>query len=432
MLNDLTRWLTILLLTLLSCTALGDEVLPEPLTLAAALATAQNPAHYELVEIEQRLQALRAELGIERGNYGFSLDLRGQLSEVGPSDFAPDTESNDSAASLVLSKPLYDFGLQGAREKVLALQLETLEYQQRLLIEQRRLSILQKYFAVLNADNNFISENEALAIDFNRWDRALQRQELGQVAEIEVLRLQSIFEVTRQKRQLAQQQQRLTRARLAEAMGYPRQPPSDLEIPQIDSERTLPSELGPVVDRALSHSLEAQLAAAKIMATQAAIGIADANDNPSLDFEVEVSSYARDSRLRDDWRVTLLFEIPLISGSAAPRVELATALHGQALANQQQMHSQLRLEVLQLWEEIQQLRLEIDGRNIERSYRESYLDRSRAEYELEFKTDLGDSMALYSRSNTERLQAIYAYELAYQRLAALVGDDFLNQAASSQ
>ena len=59
------------------------------------------------------------------------------------------------------------------------------------------------------------------------------------------------------------------------------------------------------------------------------------------------------------------------------------------------------------------------------------VDRSRAEYELELKTDLGDSMVLYSRSNAERLRAAYAHELAYQRLAALVGADFLRRTSTA-
>ena len=89
------------------------------------------------------------------------------------------------------------------------------------------------------------------------------------------------------------------------------------------------------------------------------------------------------------------------------------------------MQSHLRIEVLRLWQELQQLQLEIRGRAIEQDYRDRYLDRSRAEYELEFKTDLGDSMVLYSRSNRERLRALYAFEHAYQRLTALVGIEYL-------
>jgi len=422
-----------MLMAVLSPISVTGGPLPEPLTLEAALDTAANPTHFELLAVDQRLEAVKAEMGIERGNNDFSLDLTGRIREVGLSDEAFEgDESDDSAASLILSKPLYDFGLQDSLESKLELQLKALEYQKRLVIERRRLQIMEKYFAVLNADNNFITENEALAIGFIRYDNSVQDQELDLVPEIEVLRLQSAYEVTRQRRSLAMQQQRLTRAILAEAMGYPDQLSSDLETPVIDTDRGLPDDLATLVDRALQFSLEAQVVQANTQAAQAGIGIAAATDNPSLGLELEASSYQRESRLRDDWRASLYIEIPLYSSSPAEKINLAKAHYNQALANQQQLQSHLRLEVLKLWQHIQQLRLELLGKAVEQDYRDKYLDRSRAEYELEFKTDLGDSMVLYSRSNTERLQSLYAFELAYQRLSAMVGADFLNQFAPSR
>lgn len=422
-----------MLMAVLSPISVTGGPLPEPLTLEAALDTAANPTHFELLAVDQRLEAVKAEMGIERGNNDFSLDLTGRIREVGLSDEAFEgDESDDSAASLILSKPLYDFGLQDSLESKLELQLKALEYQKRLVIERRRLQIMEKYFAVLNADNNFITENEALAIGFIRYDNSVQDQELDLVPEIEVLRLQSAYEVIRQRRSLAMQQQRLTRAILAEAMGYPDQLSSDLETPVIDTDRGLPDDLATLVDRALQFSLEAQVVQANTQAAQAGIGIAAATDNPSLGLELEASSYQRESRLRDDWRASLYIEIPLYSSSPAEKINLAKAHYNQALANQQQLQSHLRLEVLKLWQHIQQLRLELLGKAVEQDYRDKYLDRSRAEYELEFKTDLGDSMVLYSRSNTERLQSLYAFELAYQRLSAMVGADFLNQFAPSR
>jgi outer membrane protein TolC len=407
------------------------DPLPEPLTFEAALDTAGNPSHFELIQIEQQLQALRAELGIRQGEYGFSVDFKGRLREIGTSDFAlPGDDDGDNAASLIVSKPLYDFGLQNSRENYLALQLQALEYQKQMKIERRRLEIMERYFDVLNADNDFISENEALAIGFIRYDNALEDQELGLVSEIDVLRLQSEYELTRQKRSLAVHRQRLTRAMLAEAMGYPEQLSSDLEAPQIDSRRSLPDDLDAMVERALSQSPEAQLAFARTRAAHAAIGIADSSNNPSLDLELEVSSYERESRLRDDWRASLYIEIPIYSSASSDKVDLAQAKHRLALADQQQMQSHLRLEILELWQQVQQLQLKLQGHVIEQDYRDKYLDRSRAEYELEFKTDLGDSMVLYSRSNAQRLRSLYAFELAYQRLVALIGIDFINQTPS--
>lgn len=405
----------------------ANEPLPEPLTLETALQTARNPSHPDLYALEQRIAAVNAELGIAQGDAGFSLDLKGRLRKVEPSDFNLDNETNDSAASLVLSRPLYDFGLQDSRERSLMLQRDALQLQRELMIEQRELAIMEGYFAVLNADNDFITENEALAIGFIRYDNALEDFELGLVAEIEVLRLQSEYEGTRQRRALAEQRQRLTRALLAEIMGYPQQLPSTLEIPQIDSGRRPPQDFNALVERALQHSLEARVANANTGASQAAIAIAESSDNPSLEFELEASHYERESRLRDDWRASLYFEIPLYSGAAPARVDHATARHREALAAQLQLQSRLRVEVLELWQQIQQWQLAVEGSRIEQEYRDRYLDRSRAEYELEFQTDLGDSMVLYSRSNAARLRALYALELAWRKLARLVGEDFLAQ-----
>jgi outer membrane protein TolC len=435
-LKTIARRQSILILALAPSLALGADPLPEPLTFDAALNSAQNSDHYELLEIDQRLQALSAKLGIEQGNNDFRLDLTGRIRQVGLSDVAEeldlDDDGGDSAASLVLSKPLYDFGLQDSLENSMGLQYQAMELRKQLLIERRRLAIMEKYFAVLNSDNQFLSENEALAMGFIRYDNAVQDHELGLVPEIEVLRLQTEYEVIRQKRHLASQNQRLTRNILAEAMGYPGQLASELEIPAIDSERGLPGDVEALVIRALQYSLEARVAMANTRAAQAAIRIAESSDGPSLDLELEVSTYERETRTRDDWRAGLYIEIPLYASSSPAKVNLATANYRQALANQQQMQSQLRLEVLRLWQQLKQLQLESQGRVIEQDYRDRYLDRSRAEYELEFKTDLGDSMVLYSRSNTERLQVLYEFELAYQRLAALVGIDFLQESALPQ
>jgi outer membrane protein TolC len=416
----------LLFLAILPGPLLCADPLPEPLTLEAALSSANNPAHFDLLDIDQRLQALRAEMGIASGYQDFQIDLTGRIREVGLSDAAlGEDDGGDSAASLILSKPLYDFGLQESREGRIALQLEALELQKHLLIEQRRLDILEKYLAVLDADNQFLSENEALAIGYIRYDNAREDQELGATAEIEVLRLQSEYETIRRKRNLAAQQQRLRRSILAEAMGYPGQLASNLEVPEINSTRVLPEDYEALVTQAMQNSLESLVALANTRAAHAAIQIAEAANGPTLDLELEVSTYERETRTRDDWRAGLYIEIPLYRGSSAATVNRATAHYQRSLAQQQQLQSHLRVEVLKLWQQLQQLQLEIEGRAIEQDYRDRYLDRSRAEYELEFKTDLGDSMVLYSRSNRDRLQAMYAYELAYQRLVTLVGEEYL-------
>ena len=403
------------------------DPLPRPLTLEAALATADNASHFELIRIDERYNALASELGIEQGERGFSVDLKARLRQVGPSSRAAEDPTGDNAASLIFSKPIYDFGLANSEEKLLLLQLQALEVEKQALIEKRRLSIMQKYFATLDADNEFISENEALAMGYIHFDRARENRELGLEADIEVMRLQAEYETTRQKRYLAEHQQRLTRSILAEEMGHPDAIPSELLAPQLEPRETPQLELAPLVQQAREYSAEAKLMRLRTSAAQSLIRISETSNNPRLDFEIELSSYERETSTSDDWRVGLYFDMPLYSQSNSSRVSRASARYHQALAEQQHFESKLRLQLLQLLQEIQQTRLLIEGTEIAQNYRELYLDRSRAEYELEYKSDLGDSMVEYSRSNAARLKALYAHELAFQRLVALVGPDFLER-----
>ncbi|MEM7563979.1 MAG: TolC family protein, partial [Pseudomonadota bacterium] len=166
-----------------------SQSLPEPLSLQAALDTAENESHYDILNLDHRIKALQAKLGVEAGEQGFRLDFEGRIREVGPSEASPSNDSGDNAASLILSRPVYDFGYSNAQTSVMEMQLESLLLERKITIGSRKLKILEQYFDVLNADNTFISENEALAIDFIRFDRARENQELGKISEIEVLRL---------------------------------------------------------------------------------------------------------------------------------------------------------------------------------------------------------------------------------------------------
>ena len=406
--------------------------LPEPLTLDAALQTAANPNHFDITLVDQKIREIDALVGVENADFGLSVDVKGRLRTVGPSDAGDPDEDNDSAVSLLVSKPLYDFGKSDARLDALKVEQQVLRLEKEHAIEQRRLVILEKYFDVLNADNDFISENENLATGFIQFDRARENQSLGLSSEIDVLRLQADYEMIRQRRYEAENRQRLSRMILAEAMGYPQQLPDLLEAPEVDINKPLPNDIDLLIDRALTFSSTARTLAGQSKIAEFAIKQADAEGLPRLDLEFEISSYERESSTRDDWRASIYFDVPLYSNVRSSRRSLAQTRYQKTLAEISKFRSQLRLKVLQLWQSIQQNRLIAQGNQIAQDYRDIYLDRSRAEYELEFKTDLGDAMVQFSRARTERLKAIYAYELSYMRLQALVGAAFMTTANSGE
>ena len=56
-------------------------------------------------------------------------------------------------------------------------------------------------------------------------------------------------------------------------------------------------------------------------------------------------------------------------------------------------------------------------------YREIYLDRSRALYELEVSTDLGDAMVRVTETEREKLATDYAIVLAWEKMDLLTGNN---------
>jgi len=332
----------------------------------------------------------------------------------------------DSKLSLFVRTPIYDFGKEAGNENYAELNVELKQLEKAYLIEQRELTILEKYFAVLNADNEFLRHNEDLAIGFIRYDRARENQQLGLASEIEVMEFQAAYEVIRQNRYNSENMQRFTRVLLAEELGFPEHPPSEVAAPDLNSRTHITDDVDLLVNQAFKHSLLLKIQQIKIDLSMQAIEIAGHTIGPSLDAELEISEYSREGTTRDDMRATIYFDFPLYSGSKETSViQSASAEYRRVLSDMQKTRSEIRIKVLELWQAIRQNSLRLGGEIINQEFRDMYLDRSRAEYELEFKTDLGDAMVQFSESRKNVLQAKFALELAWRKLEKLVGADFL-------
>ncbi len=412
---------------LLSCLLLtpsllpAAQTLPEPLTLEVALQQAARADHFEILLAEAEREQRQAEADAVAAERGLTLDLEGRWRKVGLSDNSPLTDDDDSLAGLYLRKPLYDFGRSAAAEATAAQKLELSELQRRWRIQQRQLKIVELYYQVLDADNEYLRHNEELAIGFIRYDRMRENRELGLASDIEVEEKLAAYELIRQNRYRSENRQRLTRQLLAEALGYPDSPPDELAVPDIDVDRPLP-EPDVLTLKALENSLRMRIGQKRVDISRHAIRQAEKADSPSLDAELEVARHFRENSPRDDWRASVYFELPLYAGSAADaRVRVARAQHRRALAELQRERSRLRIEVLELWQALRQSRLRLQGALAAQEYRDLYLDRSRADYELEFKSDLGDAMVQFSDARWKVWRARFDFDLAWRKLEALVG-----------
>ena len=117
------------------------------------------------------------------------------------------------------------------------------------------------------------------------------------------------------------------------------------------------------------------------------------NDHgPVISGELDASYYNRETNTTHPFGASLVLEVPADGRCQDAGFADARAKWRASQARLAAAENALSQEVLDLVLRLGNLRLTIEGLKVRGDYRELYLDRSRALYELEVKTDLGDAM----------------------------------------
>jgi len=406
-------------LILLLSQALGAP-LPQPLTLAQALALAD--AHHPLLERSRaELEAARAQL--LQADSSDDLQLRAELDArwVKPPTFAPQTH-DDSRARLSLDKRLYDFGR--TENSIAAARLDAEGRRVLLELERRRLrlQVMKRFFEVLLADLEFARDNEEMAVVYVRLDKARKKNELGQLSDIDLMALEARYQKVRSKRYRSEARQRLARQRLALLLGRPEDLPDTLEHPVLNNDRSLP-EYEELVRKALADNPQLQALRTRLEGAARQLEAARASDRPVITGRMEATHYQRSFGARDPFRASLAIDIPLYTGGRRQAEEADAWARLHALqAELREAELDLREQLLDNWQQIQTLKAQRDLAATEQDYRDLYLDRSRTRYEQELTTDLGDAMVRQSEARLLASRTEFQLALAWATLDLLTGN----------
>jgi outer membrane protein TolC len=415
-------WFGLLLGVVQVVEAAATAPLPSPLTLEQALALAEE-THPDLDRAQARLQAARAGLDQAESTSGTRafVDLTPQA--VLPSTRPDDDLVNDSRARILLSKRLYDFGRtaslsEAARADIAARELSLLDTRQ-----ARRLDILARYLDVLLVDLRYAVDNEAMAHQYVNFDKSRERHRLGQISDIELLELEQRYQEAFILRTRSQKRQAQTRLQLAIALNRPDELPAALVLPPFPgNERALPEHKA-VLEMVLQKNPGLVALRQETEAARAQVTAERARSYPVLSAEGEAARYVRDLPSRDDLRATLNLRIPLTQGGEdQAAIALALARLYEQEARLRRAELDLRQTVLDLVQDLESLKIERNAARLRTSYRDLYLDRSRALYELEVKSDLGDAMTRVTEAQWLAAQVEFRLALTWARLDALTGD----------
>jgi outer membrane protein TolC len=276
---------------------------------------------------------------------------------------------------------------------------------------------------VLLTDMQYAVDSELSAVAYVSFDNGKDRQQVGDLSSVALAELEARFQDIRVKREDDLRQARVKRALLANAMNRPGELPSELIEPDIKgNDRPLPELAG--LQTALEAGNPRLLAERKMLdAAQKRLEAQRASNRPSVEFEAGTATYSRDTTTRDNVHFGLNLTWPIYQGRQDDaRIAQEQARFQSLQARYQRLHLDLLQSLRDTYETIDYLRNSArQAAEVNANYRDQSLERARAEYELELKTNLGTGMADIQAARLRRKSVDYQLALAWEKLYGLLG-----------
>lgn len=397
--------------------------LPQPFSLLDALRIGAESVHPNILLAQAQKMSAQAGLEQAEGNYALDASLKLGAYWIEPSPLAIDQSDEDHQASLSIRKPLYDFGYTGelvaAAENSVVANEAAYQYAR----DRHQIEITQRFFDVVLSDLKYAWDDEAMAIGFVRMDATRDRHALKRVSDIELLTSENAYQKTLTTRRTSEIAQRVSRQLLAETINRPGELSAELTAPESQLVGKELPELDALIEKAINRNLNLVAQRQRVIAANKALSAARKRWRPTLDAEIEVSEYSRELSSREDWRAGFNLNVPLYENELLQSsISKKRADWQIEKARLMQFETQLRQQIYDTWLRIQSLNTKAAELKVTEQQAERELDKSRGEYELELRTNLGDSLVNTSRVRYERAKNDFELILAWMRLALLGGD----------
>ncbi len=400
--------------------ACAEELPVEPLTLSAAMQwTAEHHSSIRNADLETAIAHIRHES--DRAPHLPAVEVLVLPRRADRAAPAASDSLDDSRATLRIIQPVYDFGRAAAAAEVSFASLERAQLQQQLQLNRQLLETMRSYFDVLLADLDYAFRDEKMTLAFLRYNRMVEENAAyGAHAQVDVLAKETLYRELFVIREDARIQRTAARRNLALAMGASSLDgyvPRDLLEPDLSPivDQTVPEFEG-LMAHIVAESIEMAEARLNLGQSMSQLAAARSKFAPQLDAVLEGTQWAQDTGSRDAAMIGLRLNLPLASGTQKNRdVRIGQIKVEQAHLELADTEHSIREKAYDLWRQLRVLHLELAAAKVESDYRDHYMDRSRALYELEEAADLGDAQA-------EQLHAVYQMNRIRYQIALLWGE----------
>ena len=399
--------------------------LPTPLTLVDALSLA-NDSHPDLRIAWANVSRAGIRLREVESSYGVNTLLELQPRVASSASVSGVDFEDDSRFGLVIRKRLSDFGRSDSRHVAASASVRSEEAAYQVRRNLHVLEVMDKFFAVILADLAYQAHDESMTVSYFRYKRLADRQaSFQQYTDMEVAERELAYRRAYVKRLRSDLTRRQARNSLALALGRPGELSADLAMPDLTvyARQEIP-DYHELVDRVISTSPTLEVLRHRIEAAQASVNAVRKADFPVLSAEFEAWEYTDNtSANRDRFRANLKFVLPLFGSTGTKDVRLAEA-HNVLFRLQSELTSAeyvLRDRVLELLHGLEVNRAQEVAAAAHEEYRGYYQDHSRALYELELRSDLGNAQAKAAAAMLESTRVRFQRALLWTELDGLLG-----------
>lgn len=400
-----------------SLTAVAE--IPNPLSLEQALKIGENQS-LEVQKQQLTINEGLIDLQSAQSSFDFQANLDLQLAQR--EEFSDDVDN--SYAFIRLEKTLFEQNSDidiGTARQTIANAKQALAHLQK----EKNIDIMRHFFEVILVDMQLETMLERLAISAIRANDVQDDFDINKASEVELLGKQAITQLDVSKRIRIEAQQILKRAELANILGIKYEDrPDDLVNPKLKHyfSKVLAS-LDKLRESAFKNNAELQIMHQDLSSLKRQISRHKSDYGVVIKGNVRVGEQAYQRDKNGNLRFGINLTMPLGKDNRKQQTIAKLKIQTKQVAlDIQQFKQDLSSQILTLWLTLNELKQVQTSLTTELDYRDLYLERARANYEMELKSDLGDALTQFTNTEYKLAKNQFDFVITFEKLALLTGE----------
>jgi outer membrane protein len=397
------------------------ETLDLPRCIAIAVKRQPN-----ILAAQNTVRVNESRIGQAKANYypqvnlsaGYSRNYTGSSSSV----YGSKSPYNDYSSSVSLSQNIYDFEKTSTQVKIQSLNRDSSQQDLANVSSQIVFNVKQAYFALLSSMKNRDVAEETVRQFKQHLDQAKGFFEVGVKPKFDVTKAEVDLSNARLNLLTAENNVRITRVNLNNAIGLPEAPPFSIEDNLAFLSYEIPFE--EALKKAYAGRPDLQSLLLKKTSQEKTIDLAKKGYYPYLTGNASYGYEGQSFPVDKGWMVGATLNFPIFSGlSTKYQVEEARASLDVLKANEETLRQSIYLDVQQAWLNLQVAKDKISTAELTVRQANENLDLANGRYAAGVGNPIEVTDALVAQSNarTAHVAALYDYKIAQASIEKAMG-----------